>query len=43
VRPSAGIVASRHVKHQLSDVLAGEKLGQDIRECANAALDDVFA
>jgi hypothetical protein len=36
-------VAARHGEHQLADVLAGEKLGQDVREGANAPLDDVFA
>jgi hypothetical protein len=38
-----GTVASRHGKYELADVLAGEQLGQDVREDANAPLDDVFA
>jgi hypothetical protein len=38
-----GTVASRHGKYELAEVLAGEQLRQDIREDANAPLDDVFA
>jgi hypothetical protein len=41
--PLSGTVASRYGEYQLAGVLAGEQLGQNVREGANAALEDVFA